>query len=56
MVLQENIDFTDYYRCYVIGREKVHVMAYDPRLPHEQRYVTTADRQSRSTTGSWPTR
>lgn len=43
MVLQENIDFTEYYRCYVIGREKVHVMAYDPRLPHEQRYVTTAD-------------
>lgn len=43
MVLQECIDFTDYYRCYVIGREKVHVMAYDPRLPHEQRYVKEAD-------------
>ncbi|MBI5084735.1 MAG: hypothetical protein HZB13_09075 [Acidobacteria bacterium] len=43
MVLQECIDFTDYYRCYVIGRKKVHVMAYDPRLPHEQRYVTEAD-------------
>jgi glutathione synthase/RimK-type ligase-like ATP-grasp enzyme len=43
MVLQEAIDFTDYYRCYVIGREKVHVMAYDPRKPHEQRYVPDAD-------------
>jgi glutathione synthase/RimK-type ligase-like ATP-grasp enzyme len=42
MVLQESIEFTDYYRCYVIGREKVHVMAYDPRLPHEQRYVLSA--------------
>jgi glutathione synthase/RimK-type ligase-like ATP-grasp enzyme len=43
MVLQEAIDFTDYYRCYVIGREKVHVMAYDPRLPHERRYVQETD-------------
>jgi glutathione synthase/RimK-type ligase-like ATP-grasp enzyme len=42
MVLQEGIDFTEYYRCYVIGREKVHVMAYDPRLPHEKRYVVDA--------------
>jgi len=42
MVLQESIDFTDYYRCYVIGREKVHVMSYDPRLPHEKRYVLEA--------------
>jgi glutathione synthase/RimK-type ligase-like ATP-grasp enzyme len=43
MVLQEGIDFTEYYRCYVIGRQKVHVMEYDPRLPHEKRYVVGAD-------------
>ena len=43
MVLQEGIDFTEYYRCYVIGRQKVHVMEYDPRLPHEKRYVAGAD-------------
>ena len=43
MVLQEGIDFTDYYRCYCIGREKVHVMVYDPRLPHEKRYVLDVD-------------
>ncbi len=43
MVLQEGIDFTEYYRCYCIGREKVHVMVYDPRLPHEQRYVLDVD-------------
>ncbi|MCC7155763.1 MAG: hypothetical protein IT161_14405 [Bryobacterales bacterium] len=43
MVLQESIDFTEYYRCYVIGREQVHVMLYDPRQPHEKRYVQGVD-------------
>jgi hypothetical protein len=43
MVLQEGIDFTEYYRCYCIGREKVHVMEYDPRQPHERRYVADSD-------------
>ena len=39
MVLQSAVDFQEYFRCYVVGRKKVHIMAYDPRLPHEQRYV-----------------
>ena len=39
MTLQEGIEFEDYYRCYVIGREKVHVMRYDPSQPHHLRYV-----------------
>ena len=39
MTLQQAIEFEAYYRCYVVGQEKVHVMCYDPRLPHEQRYV-----------------
>jgi hypothetical protein len=43
MVLQEGIDFTEYYRCYVIGRERVHVMAYNPLLAHEKRYILDAD-------------
>lgn len=43
MVLQEGIEFTEYYRCYVIGREKVHVMLYDPRQPHDKRYVQGVD-------------
>jgi len=43
MVLQEAIDFTEYYRCYCIGGEKVHVMPYDPRQPHELRYVQNYD-------------
>ena len=29
MMAQEAIEFTDYYRCYVVGRKRVHVMRYD---------------------------
>lgn len=39
MTLQEGIEFDDYFRCYVINQMKVHVMRYDPRLPHQDRYV-----------------
>jgi len=38
MMLQENIDFTDYYRCYCIGGKHVHLMPYEPRNPHHLRY------------------
>lgn len=39
MTLQSAVDFDDYFRCYVVGQEKVHIMRYDPRAPHEHRYV-----------------
>jgi len=39
MTLQQAIDFDEYFRCYVVGQEKVHVMWYDPRQPHHNRYV-----------------
>ncbi|WP_395093431.1 RimK family alpha-L-glutamate ligase [Armatimonas sp.] len=39
MTLQANVEFTDYFRCYVIGKKNIHIMRYDPRLPHERRYV-----------------
>jgi hypothetical protein len=39
MTLQRAVDFTDYFRCYVIGQEKVWIMRYDPKQPHESRYV-----------------
>ena len=39
MMLQKAVNFTEYFRCYVIGREKVHVMPYDPRAPFHERYV-----------------
>lgn len=39
MTLQQGIEFNEYFRCYVVGREHVHVMQYDPRRPHAERYV-----------------
>src|SRR5579871_6748425 len=39
MSLQQAIDFDLYFRCYVVGQKKVRVMRYDPRQPHENRYV-----------------
>jgi len=39
MMAQEAIEFTAYYRCYVLGRERVRVMPYDPKAPFERRYV-----------------
>jgi hypothetical protein len=39
MTLQEGIEFESYFRCYVIGQEKVRVMQYDPKAPHAERYV-----------------
>ena len=38
MLLQQAIEFEEYYRCYVIGRRDVHIMPYEPRNPHEHRY------------------
>jgi glutathione synthase/RimK-type ligase-like ATP-grasp enzyme len=38
MVLQQAIEFTEYYRCYCIGRRWVRVMPYEPRNPHHERY------------------
>jgi len=39
MTLQHGVEFEDYYRCYVAGQEKVHVMRYDPKAPFHERYV-----------------
>jgi hypothetical protein len=39
MMLQEEVKFTDYYRCYCIGGKYVHIMPYEPRNPHHLRYV-----------------
>ncbi len=39
MMLQEQIDFTDYFRCYCIDRRDVRIMQYDPKQPHHLRYV-----------------
>lgn len=39
MMAQEAIDFESYYRCYVLGRNRVRIMAYDPKVPFHDRYV-----------------
>lgn len=38
MLLQENIDFTEYYRCYGVGQQHVHIMKYNPGAPMHERY------------------
>jgi glutathione synthase/RimK-type ligase-like ATP-grasp enzyme len=39
MVLQECIDFDDYFRCLVIGKDQVLPIRYDPRAHFHERYV-----------------
>ena len=39
MMLQEEIKFTEYFRCYCLDRKDVHVMRYDPKQPHHLRYL-----------------
>jgi hypothetical protein len=39
MTLQSAVHFSDYFRCYVVGQEKVRVMKYDPNQPHHLRYA-----------------
>ena len=39
MTLQAAVNFDEYFRCYVVGQKEVRVMPYDPRRPHDQRYI-----------------
>ena len=39
MMLQEEIIFDEYYRCYCIGGKEVRIMPYEPRNPHQLRYA-----------------
>ena len=41
MMLQEEIIFDDYFRCYCLGRKDVRIMQYEPRNPHHLRYVVS---------------
>jgi glutathione synthase/RimK-type ligase-like ATP-grasp enzyme len=40
MMYQRAVNFDEYFRCYVVGQEVVHIMPYDPRRPHHERYHT----------------
>jgi hypothetical protein len=48
MTLQAAVNFTEYFRCYVVGQEKVHIMSYDPRKPFHERYVSTPPEYDRA--------
>src|SRR3954452_7063260 len=41
MLLQEEIVFEEYYRCYCIGGKYVRIMPYEPRNPHHLRYAAS---------------
>lgn len=42
MMLQEEIQFTEYFRCYALGGNNIHIMQYEPRNPFHLRYVRDA--------------
>jgi glutathione synthase/RimK-type ligase-like ATP-grasp enzyme len=39
MTLQRAVNFTEYFRCYVVGQERVRIMQYNPRAAFHERYV-----------------
>lgn len=39
MILQEEVVFEEYYRCYCLGGKYVKIMQYEPRNPSHLRYV-----------------
>jgi len=43
MMLQEEIIFDSYFRCYCIGQQDVLIMPYEPRNPHHLRYQANFD-------------
>jgi len=40
MMLQEEVKFDMYFRCYSIDQRKVRIMPYEPRHPYHLRYQT----------------
>jgi hypothetical protein len=39
MMLQSEVTFEHYFRCYYLAGDRVHIMPYEPRNPHHLRYV-----------------
>jgi glutathione synthase/RimK-type ligase-like ATP-grasp enzyme len=44
MIYQKAIEYSEYFRCFVVGQKTVRIMYYDPRKPHAERYVNTPPR------------
>jgi len=49
MMLQEEIQFQEYYRCYCLDRRDVWIMPYEPRNPHPLRYLRDKQLDDRKT-------
>ncbi|SMC73926.1 ATP-grasp domain-containing protein [Pedobacter africanus] len=47
MMLQEEIIFEEYFRCYCIGGKYVRIMQYEPRNPFHLRYVVNTPPSSK---------
>jgi hypothetical protein len=47
MVLQREVKFTEYFRCFVVGSDKVRITHYDPRRPHHERYLSEEPKSNR---------
>ena len=43
MMLQSEVVFDYYFRCYCLGGKYVHIMPYEPRNPHHLRYVVDGE-------------
>lgn len=43
MMLQEEVIFDQYFRCYSVDQTQVRIMPYDPRHPYHLRYQTQWD-------------
>ena len=43
MMLQSEVVFDYYFRCYCLGGKYVHIMPYEPRNPHHLRYVVEGE-------------
>ncbi len=39
MMLQEEVEFDEYFRCYCLDCQDIHIMRYAPKQPHHLRYV-----------------
>jgi glutathione synthase/RimK-type ligase-like ATP-grasp enzyme len=47
MMYQKEVEFTQYFRCFVVGQKNVLVMPYEPRNPHHERYLHDAPASSK---------
>jgi len=47
MIYQKAVNFTEYFRCYVVGQKNVRIMPYDPHKHFAERYVQEPLRANR---------